>query len=277
MTPPNTAPNESFNPPQESSTLSTAFNILVSTALLLNYPLAASLPTPTIPDSMPPPSLIACLESYINPALPIGTGVGADTNVPALHLLPSTTLSKLKNVGPARIKDMRVLGHAKQILSHVPVAATPATCTRFNDTLASVVQINRDKFAALAVLPMEGREAAKELQRCVVKLKFVGGVLGLKPDERGGLTLGNDLEEVWSVAARYRVPVMVRDMWPLGTHVSLVSYSWAASSEADGWDLASGIPGGTGRQRRRSVGDEPVYLAQSLASSGSASVPFGCL
>lgn len=261
MTPPSTPHLESSNDPQESSTLSTAFNILVSTALLLNRPLAASLPTPTIPNPMPPPPLIACLESYINPALPIGTGIGTDTSAPALHLLPSTTLSKLKNVGPARIKDMRALGHARQILSHVPIAATPATCTRFNDTLASVVQINRDKFAALAVLPMDGREAAKELQRCVVKLKFVGGVLGLKPDGCGGLTLGNDLEEVWSVAARYRVPVMLRDMWPLGTHVSSVFYPWAVRSEANGWDLASGIPGGTGRQRRCSVNDEHAYLA----------------
>jgi predicted TIM-barrel fold metal-dependent hydrolase len=169
-------------------------------------------------------TLVACLESYINPALPIGTAINSDDNAPALHLLPSTTLSKLKNVGPARVKDMRALGQAKQILSHVPVAATPATCTKFNDTLGSVIQMNQEKFAALAILPPEGKEAAKELQRCVVKMRFVGGVVGLRSDDRGGLTLGTDMEELWSTAAKFRVPVMLRVMWPVGAQVSFFRY-----------------------------------------------------
>jgi predicted TIM-barrel fold metal-dependent hydrolase len=86
--------------------------------------------------------------------------------------------------------------------------------------LGSVIQMNQEKFAALAILPPEGKEAAKELQRCVVKMKFVGGVVGLRPDGRGGLTLGTDMEEVWSTAAKFRVPVMLRDMWPVGAQVS---------------------------------------------------------
>jgi predicted TIM-barrel fold metal-dependent hydrolase len=131
-------------------------------------------------------------------------------------------LSKLRNVGPARAKNMRALGQAKQILSHVPIAATQATCTLFNDTLGSVIQINRERFAALAILPMEGKEAAEELQRCVTRMKFVGGMLGLKPDARGGLTLGNELEEVWSRAAKLRVPLMLRDMWPVDASVRFI-------------------------------------------------------
>lgn len=115
---------------------------------------------------------------------------------------------------------MRLLGHSKQVLSHVPIAATLATCTRFNDTLNSVVQMNSDKFAALATLPPEGKDAAKELQRCVTKTGFVGGVVALKPDGKGGLMLGEgNMEEVWSTAAKLKVPIMLRDMWPIGASV----------------------------------------------------------
>ncbi|KAL5120222.1 hypothetical protein ACEQ8H_001779 [Pleosporales sp. CAS-2024a] len=209
--------------PKDPYSIDIAYELLISTALLLNdNPSIVSIPLPAIsPYSMNANSIIACVESYISPALPIGTGVSSNHEAPALPLLPGMLLSKLKNVGPARAKDMRTLGQAKQILSHVPIAANLATCARFNDTLSSVIQMNTDKFAALAILPPEGKEAAKELQRCVAKLKFVGGVLALRPDGRGGSSLGSDLEEVWSTAAKYRVPLMVRNMWPVGAQLPI--------------------------------------------------------
>lgn len=106
-----------------------------------------------------------------------------------------------------------------QILSHVPVAANASTCMRYNDALFAAIQLNSDKFAALAILPTDGKEAARELQRCVTKMKFVGGVVGLRSDGRGGIALDNDLEDLWSVADRFRVPVMLRDLWPVGAEV----------------------------------------------------------
>jgi predicted TIM-barrel fold metal-dependent hydrolase len=164
-------------------------------------------------------SPIACLESYLNPALPIGNSLSTDINAPALHLLPSSTITKLRNLGPARVKDMRLLGQSKQILSHIAITASPVTCAKFNDALFAATQMNSEKLAALAILPADGKEAARELQRCVTKMKFVGGVIGLRTDGKGGATPGSVYEELWSTAEKYRVPIMVRDMWPVCAEV----------------------------------------------------------
>jgi predicted TIM-barrel fold metal-dependent hydrolase len=134
-------------------------------------------------------------------------------------------VSKLKNVGSARVKDLRALRQSKQVLSHIPISANAPTCTRFNDALFAGIQLNADKFAAMAILPANGQEAARELQRCVSKMKFVGGVVGYTPNGVGGVSMGNDLEPLWFIAARYRVPIMLRDMWPVGAEVCLYIYS----------------------------------------------------
>jgi predicted TIM-barrel fold metal-dependent hydrolase len=174
-------------------------------------------------ESMNPPSPIACVESYLSSTIPVGTSISNDPTAPALHLLPSTTLSKLKNVGPARVKDMRALGHSKQILSHIPIEANAATCTKLNDMLSTAIRLNDDKLAAMALLPANGKDAAKELQRCVTKMKFVGGVIALRSDGNGSYSLGdNGIEEVWSTAEKYHVPIMLRDMWPVGEKVLLL-------------------------------------------------------
>jgi predicted TIM-barrel fold metal-dependent hydrolase len=165
--------------------------------------------------TVPPNSLVACLESYINPALPVGTLLSKDTTAPALHLIPAPTLAKLRNLGPSRVKDMRSLGHTKQILSHIPIEANASTCAKFNNALYASIQLNTDKFAALAMLPTEGKEAAKELQRCVTKMKFVGGVVA----SRSGASLHEGFEELWDTAEKYRVPIAVRELWPTGDEV----------------------------------------------------------
>jgi predicted TIM-barrel fold metal-dependent hydrolase len=167
---------------------------------------------------------IACLESYINPALPIGSSLSTESSSAALHLLPSTTVTKLRNVGPARVKDMRTLGQSKQILSHIPIAATLAACTKSNDALSAAIQMNSEKFAALAILPADGKEASKELQRCVTKMRFVGGVVGLRTDSQEGIAFGTAYEELWGSAENYHVPIMLRTMWPVGSEVSLFYY-----------------------------------------------------
>lgn len=85
------------------------------------------------------------------------------------------------------------------------------------------MHLNAEKFAALAMLP-QGREAAKELSRCVGKYRFVGGVVGVSraaglDDAEGGC------EELWSVAEKFRVPILVREMWPVGANVSVPAVS----------------------------------------------------
>lgn len=112
---------------------------------------------------------------------------------------------------------MRTLGHTTQILSHIPFAASPQMCTKLNDALDAGTWLQNDKMVALALLPSgkgEGREAARELQRCVTKFKFVGGVVavGSELEERS-------YEEVWMVAQRFGVPVVLREGWPTGAQV----------------------------------------------------------
>lgn len=186
-----------------SPNLSTAFDLLIK-----------SVDMNTTPTS--PPTLIACLESYLCPSFPIGTSL-ADETLPALHLIPSPVLAKLKNIGPPRLKDMRSLAQAKQVISHIPVTACLAGCAKFNDSLHTAIQLNNDRFAALAILPCEpgdGKDAAKELQRCIGKLKFVGGMIG-------GTLSETSLEELWSTAETYRVPIALRETWPTGSKVSV--------------------------------------------------------
>jgi predicted TIM-barrel fold metal-dependent hydrolase len=211
----------STNNLSSSPNLTIAYNLLLASGAFLH----SEKPTKIVPlklissELMSNSSPIACLESYINPSLPIGTSLHIDATSPALHLLPSSTLSKLKNVGSSRVRDMRSLGQSKQVLSHIPITANAATCTRFNDALFSGIHLNADKLVALAILPADGKEAARELQRCVTKMNFVGGVLGLRPDGKGGVSLGTELEELWTIANTYRVPIMLRDMWPVGGQV----------------------------------------------------------
>lgn len=158
-----------------------------------------------------PATLVATLESHLTPTLAF-TSPTTSPSQPVLHLIPPATLTRLRNLGSGRVKDMHMLGHSRQIISHIPVAAPPHTCGKFNDAMHAAMMTNADKFAALALLPMNGTEAAKELARCVSKYRFVGGVIGLN---RGLRIDGEGWEQLWGLAERLRVPIMCREMWPL--------------------------------------------------------------
>ena len=114
---------------------------------------------------------------------------------------------------------MRTLGHTTQVLSHLPITTNPHTCTKLNDALDAATRMQNDKICALALLPSgkgEGKEAARELQRCVTKMKFAGGVVAMREG------LGDQtFEEVWAVAQKYSVPIVLREEWPTGDKVRL--------------------------------------------------------
>ncbi|KAF2652898.1 hypothetical protein K491DRAFT_706187 [Lophiostoma macrostomum CBS 122681] len=140
---------------------------------------------------------------------------------PATGIIPAPTLSKLKNLGPARLRDMRTQNSSMQILSHLPIDTSPKQCQKLNDALASSIVMNQDRFAGLALLPCwDAKSAAEELGRCVSKYRFVGGVLGFRRGEGkesdgvGGAGVGGLFEELWKVAERYRVPVFLRPLFP---------------------------------------------------------------
>ncbi|KAF2632290.1 hypothetical protein BU25DRAFT_331372 [Macroventuria anomochaeta] len=165
------------------------------------------------PTSTAPP-LIACLESFLSPTL----NIQAAPSSPALQLLPPATLSKLRNLGHPRSRDMRALGQTTQILSHIPVSATPQICMKLNDALDTGTRMQNDKMVALALLPSgkgEGREAAGELQRCVTKLKFVGGVVAV-----GSGLEDRSFEEVWNIAQRFGVPIVLREGCPTDDQIA---------------------------------------------------------
>lgn len=164
--------------------------------------------TPSVP-------LISCSEFYLssNPQLSISP------SSPALNMISSSIAMKLKNMGPSRMKDMRAAGISMQVVSHVPISATPQACSKLNDALNAAVCTNPDRYAALALLSSDDpREAARELQRCVTKYHFVGGVLGLGK----GLD-GIAFEELWTGAERYGVPIVLREVWPTKEQVGGIS------------------------------------------------------
>lgn len=151
---------------------------------------------------------------------------------------------------------MRVLGHTRQIISHVPVAVPAPTCAKHNDAMQAAVVMNAEKFAVLAALPADGREAARELLRCVTRYGFVGGVIALARSPVCGWE-GEEWDEVWSQAEKLRVPIMVRKMWPL---VSEVLDLFSASSFA-----LSGAVGGE-RLTREQIPEYQHGLASSLVA-----------
>jgi predicted TIM-barrel fold metal-dependent hydrolase len=158
----------------------------------------SSLTTPQAP-------FIASSEFYLVPA-------NASPTDSSISLVPTPTIAKLRTMNLPRIKDMRATGVTTQIISHVPLYASPQTCVRINDALNAAIYMNPDRFAGMASLPvLDGKEAARELQRCVTKYKFVGGVLALG---RGDKIDGDGFEELWAAAERYKVPVAVREVWP---------------------------------------------------------------
>ncbi|RAR07086.1 2,3-dihydroxybenzoic acid decarboxylase [Stemphylium lycopersici] len=139
---------------------------------------------------------------------------------PSLHLIATPTLTKLRNLGPGRLKDMRSLGHTRQIISHIPILAAPQACSKYNDAMASAVLMNAEKFAVLAMLPNDGKEAARELVRCVNRYGFVGGVVALG---KGGGGMQVDREEwweLWNQAEKFRIPILIRGLWPMASEVA---------------------------------------------------------
>lgn len=88
----------------------------------------------------------------------------------------------LKDVstGGRRLKEMDEGNVTLQIISHAPGAssADPAPVSKANDELAAAIKSSGGRYAGFACLPMaHAADAAKELERCVKELGFVGALI----------------------------------------------------------------------------------------------------
>ena len=170
---------------------------------------------------MPLHPFIASEEYYLDPSLPCNpTGPGD----PDLRAIPPVIISKLRNLGPSRTRDMRASNVSLQVVSHIPIDATPNTCRKLNDALSSTIVTSPDHLAALALLPCwNPTEAASELLRCVTSHGFVGGMLGFRRGEGEEKAYdGAGFDGVWKVAERYRVPIALRPLFPPRERVSFI-------------------------------------------------------
>ena len=160
------------------------------------------------------PLVIAIEEHYADPEL--------------VKLLPDDARAgvlgplakRLEDVGELRLKEMDEGGIDIQILSHGapatqrldPGSAT-AVAQQVNDRLYRIIQTNPQRFAGFAVLPTpDPRGAADELERCVNKLGFKGGMVH-------GLTNGRFLDEkqFWPIFERAQaldVPIYIHPAKP---------------------------------------------------------------
>jgi predicted TIM-barrel fold metal-dependent hydrolase len=91
---------------------------------------------------------------------------------------PPHIVTKLQSLGDERIQDLDKGNVSLQVISHGPGDRPPALCTAANDDLASAISKNPTRMAGFAMLPMsDPAAAAKELERCVRDLGFVGALV----------------------------------------------------------------------------------------------------
>lgn len=138
-------------------------------------------------------------------------------NIPALHILSQDTIDKLENISYDRIVDLRrTRGVTLQILSHLPIDASPLTCRDLNNSLIRSLS-HSDSFMALALLSTrDPEEAAVELRRCIMKYNFVGGtvVLGAENDGYHNKPWDERMDDVWRVAEAFNKPIALKMRFP---------------------------------------------------------------
>ncbi|KUJ21151.1 putative metal-dependent hydrolase [Mollisia scopiformis] len=123
-----------------------------------------------------PPTMLPLLtleEHYVSTSLASAPD-GISSHMP----LPPHLSAKLLSLSTERITDMDTSCVALQVLSHAPLDTTSVLCTQTNNELHASISQNPSRFAAFALLPMgEPEAAAKELERCVKELGFVGALV----------------------------------------------------------------------------------------------------
>ncbi len=124
--------------------------------------------------------LITLEEHFISQAvLDYYARQGVETTLPESH---SHIMTSLRDVGTQRLKSMDVGRVSIQVISHRPnsIPLPPEVCMAANNELYEAISSSPspDRFAAFAMLPtLHPEAAAKELDRCVSELDFVGSLI----------------------------------------------------------------------------------------------------
>ncbi|KAK4503825.1 hypothetical protein PRZ48_004740 [Zasmidium cellare] len=155
---------------------------------------------------------------------------------------------KLKDLDSLRLSEM-AKGHiSMQVISHAcaPGGPNPEQCKQGNDQLAQAVQKHPDRFAGFAVLPVaDPEECAKELERSVKELGFVGALIDNHVN--GKYFDGPEYDVMWRKAEELDVAIYLHPTWPsenmmpqyTGNFTGGASRSLGASSW--GWHTETGL------------------------------------
>ena len=131
---------------------------------------------------------------------------------------------RLRDAGPLRLQAMDSGDASLQIVSHTPglSTATLEDCEKANDILHACVKEEESRagggdglrrFAGFAALPTAKPEAAaKELQRCIKDLGFVGALIDTHAD--GKFYDGSEHDPFWAAAESMNVPIYIHPTWP---------------------------------------------------------------
>ena len=190
-------------------------------------------------------------EHFVTESFLKATGAYGDKAPPQLAQIQP----KLLDLGPERIAAMDQAGIDLQVMSLAtmgidklePVEAT-AVVTDVNTELSQAIKANPARLAGFAALNLkEPQSAAKELERCVTRLGFVGALVdGTVSSSEGPLFLDNArFAPFWEAAVQLKVPVYLHPALPpeivhrayfsglpgeLGMLLSIAGWGWHAET-----------------------------------------------
>jgi len=145
--------------------------------------------------------------------------IGLDVTDPSVAFHSTVIERRLLDWGQERIALMDETGLDVQVLSlttpalHDLGAESVEIARRTNDVLAEAVARHPDRFQAMAVLPLSmPNEAARELERCIHSLGFVGTMLcgRVGPDHLDQPRF----EPIFRCAEELRVPILLHPRTP---------------------------------------------------------------
>jgi 2,3-dihydroxybenzoate decarboxylase len=164
------------------------------------------------------PFIVALEEHYLDTDIKALFGEADGTKAPPIA-------QRLDDLGALRLKEMDEAGIDVQVISHGAPSVQklePETAVRLarqaNDRLHAAVQANPKRFAGFAALPTpDPKAAADELERCVNKLGFKGGMVH-------GLTNGLFLDDkrFWPIFERAQALDVPLYMHPAVPHPAVI-------------------------------------------------------